>query len=276
MIVRFNSLFGHLFDGLLYPFQGLNSWVAIVVLSLVTAIAMLLVYRTVSDQNGIRKTKDRIAAHLLEMLLYQDNMPATFRAQGSILWWNLKYILHSMKPMLIMIVPLVLIIIQLDMRLGQSPIEPGGSAIIKLRLQPSSRPSQAVVRIEPFSGVDVETPPLRIDSEREVSWRVRAKEPGIYAVTVRVNSEMLEKRLVVGWPSLAPISSMRVSARFFDLLMNPGEPPLSGSSGVQSIEIGYPPNRLILFGWRIHWLVAFFILSVLFGFTLKGAFKVQI
>jgi hypothetical protein len=276
MIGSFNSIFGRLFDVALYPFQRYNPWVAMVGLSLITAVIMLLVYRAVSDQDGIRRTKNRIAAHLLEIRLYQNNMPVTFRAQGSILWWNLKYLLHSMKPMLVMIVPLVLVILQLDLRFGQFPLAPGESTVLKVRLQQSQRPSQVEAKIEPTSGIEVETPPLRIDGEQEISWRLKAKESSVYTLAIRINDQIISKRLVVGHAGLAPVSSARVSSRFFDLLMNPGEPPFIDSSVVKSIEIRYSPGHLAFFGWNIHWLVAFFVLSVLFGFALKGAFKVQI
>jgi hypothetical protein len=276
MIVRFNSIFEHLFDGLLYPLREWSPWVALIALSLATAICMLLVYRAVSDQNGIRTAKNRIAAHLLEIRLYQNNMPVTFRAQGNILWWNLKYLLHSLKPMLIMIVPLVLVIIQLDLRFGLSPLAPGKSTILKLRLNQGRQPSQIVATIEPLPGLKVETPPLRIDGEREVSWRLKADAPGVYTIAVRISKETQTKRLVVGPAALVAIPSARVDSHFFNLLMNPGEPPVSELSAVESIEIGYSPKRLILFGWHIHWLVAFFVLSVVFGFALKGVFHVQI
>jgi uncharacterized membrane protein (DUF106 family) len=276
MIGLFNSIFGRLFDAILYPFRGLNPWIAIIVLSFATAIFMLLIYRAVSDQKGIRTAKDRIAAHLLELRLYRDNMPVTFRAQGSILGWNGRYMLHAIRPMLVMIVPLALVLIQLDVRFGQAPLAPGESAILKLRLKQEYRPSQVAARLESFAGSETETSPLRIDDEREISWRLRAKSPGIHALAIRVNDETLTKRLVVGPAPLIAVSPARVGSRWYDLLLNPYEPPLLESSAVQSIEIGYPPNRLMLFGWRIHWLVAFFVLSVLLGFALKGVIKVEI
>jgi uncharacterized membrane protein (DUF106 family) len=275
MIGSFNAIFGRLFDAILYPFHSLNPWIAIILFSLLTAISILLVYRAVSDQKGIRTAKDRIAAHLLELRLYRDNMPVTFRAQGSILWWNVKYLLYSVRPMLVMIVPLVLVLIQLDARFGQASLVPGDPTILKVHLKHEYWPSQVDARIESHPGSAVETPPLRIDSEREISWRLRAKEPGSHTLSIRINNEILKKRMVVGPAALVAVSPARVDSHWYDLLLYPCEPPLSESSAVQSIEIGYPPNRLIFFGYRMHWLVAFFVLSILFGFALKGIFRVE-
>ncbi|MBP1607939.1 MAG: hypothetical protein H6Q04_174 [Acidobacteria bacterium] len=276
MVSSFNSVFGRLFDAILYPFHDLNPWIAILAFSLITAIFMLLVYRALSDQEGIRTAKNRIAAHLLELRLYQDNIPATFRAQGNILRWNVKYLRHSIVPVLAMIAPLVLILIQLDARFGQAPLAPGETAILKMRLKQEYRPSQVDAAILPLTGSADETPPLRIDSEREINWRLTANDPGIHTLTVRVNHEILTKRLVVGPAAMAAVSSSRVGGPWYDILLNPSEPPIPESSAVRKIEIGYPAYRFILFGWRIHWLVAFFVLSVLLGFALKRIFRVEI
>lgn len=227
MIGTFNSALGHLFDFILYPFRGLSPWIAMAVLSLITAVFMLLVYRLVSNQAGIRMAKKRIAAHLLELRLYKDSLPVTFKAQGSILRWNLRYILHSMKPMLIMIVPLVLAIIQLDLRFGYGPLEPGATAILKVRLNEGRLPSSVIADAGTSSGFVVETPPLRIDPEREVNWRLRAATPGIHDLKIRIGKDIVAKRIVVGTAGVSGVSPARVGSYWLDELLNPGEKPIS-------------------------------------------------
>ena len=70
---------------------------------------------------------------------------------------------------------------------------------------------------------------------------------------------------------------MRVRGRFS------GPAPLSrrGSAlpdggPVTSIEVAYAERRLPFLGLRLHWLVAYFALSVVIGFALKRPFKVEI
>ena len=53
--------------------------------SLLTALLMLFVFQLTSNQAGIRRAKDRIKAHLLELRLFKDNMRVTLWAQGGIL-----------------------------------------------------------------------------------------------------------------------------------------------------------------------------------------------
>ena len=61
-----------------------------------------------------------------------------------------------------------------------------------------------------------------------------------------------------------------------DQVLNPGEAPLPSASVVRSVEVKYPPASMSLFGWHIHWLIVYFILSIAFGFAFKGVFKVEI
>jgi hypothetical protein len=45
---------------------------------------------------------------------------------------------------------------------------------------------------------------------------------------------------------------------------------------VRAIQIDYPARELHLFGLNIHWLLAFFIVSIAAGFALKGVFGIDV
>ena len=64
-------------------------------------------------------------------------------------------------------------------------------------------------------------------------------------------------------------------AGFLDVLLYPGEPPIR-SQTVESIEIRHEPLDVNLFGWSIHWLVVFFVLSVLSGFAFRRVLGVEL
>ena len=77
-----NRLLGSLFDLLFLPFRSLNPWAGMIFISLLTGLLMLLIYRWTSNQAGIRRVKDKIKAHLLELRLYKDNMGVTMKARA--------------------------------------------------------------------------------------------------------------------------------------------------------------------------------------------------
>ncbi len=271
-----NTVLGKFFDLLFLPFRTLHPWAGMVFISLLTGLLMLLIYRVTSDQAGIRRVKDKIKAHLLELRLYKDNMGVTMKAQGRILRANLRYIVLNFKPLLVMIVPLVLILAQINLWFGAEPLQAGRSAILRVELAPGTRLLDLDLALAAPDQVAVETPPLRIEELREVDWRIRPESAGVFDLTVRAGEHSVNKTVVVGGPPLQKVSTQKVGRRFLDALLYPGEKPLPRASPVRSIEIAYPAQRLRFLGVRLHWLIAYFGLSIIFGFALKRPFKVEI
>lgn len=276
MIDAFNAALGWILDVLLYPFQPFGSWPVMILLSLVTALLVLLVYRKASNQERIRTIKAKIQAYMLEILLYKGSLQATFRAQGKIFHYSLKYLAHSIRPMLVMIVPFVLLLIQLDLRFGYESLQPGELTLVKLRLKEGVVPSQAEVVLEPTENLLVDSPPLRIDKEAEIDWLLRTIDPGVQDLKILVNKQPVTKQIVVGGRSLEKISSSRVGRGWIDQLVNPGESSIVESAEVEKIEIGYPERKMSFFRWQLHWMIVYFVLTILFAFSFKGLLKVEV
>jgi len=272
----FNSFFSKLFELIFLPFRSMSPWIGMIIISLLTGFLMLLVFRFTSNQEGIRKVKNRIKAHLLEFRLFKDSLSISLKAQGNILRYNLKYLGYYGKPMLVMIIPLILILIQLNIWFGYQSLEPGETAILRVELEEDMNLLNIEFTIEPSTGFDIETPPLRIEEEREVNWRLRAKEKGIHDLTLLINSQRLTKKVAVAQKPLSKVSSLKVRRNLIDELFNPGEPPLSKDLPIEQVEVKYPARNMNLFGWHIHWLIIYVALSVIFGFAFRGVFKVEI
>lgn len=271
-----NIALGKLFDFIFLPFRSLNPWAGMIVISLLTGLLMLFIYRLTSNQAGIREVKDRIKAHLLELRLYKDNMSVTMRAQGHILRANLRYLVLNLKPLLVMIVPLVLILAQLNLWFGSSPLMAGRSAILKVELGPETGPLDIEFALEVPPQIILETPPLRIEELREVAWRIKPEASGVFDLTIRAGEQAALKAVVVEGRALQKISSLKVERNFLKEILYPGEKPLPSESPIRSVELVYPAGRLALFGLRVHWLIAYLFLSIIFGFILKRPFKVEI
>jgi len=254
-----------------------------ILISVLTALLMLFVFRFTSNQEGIKRVKNKIKAHLLEFWLFKDSLSLSFKAQGNILRYNLKYISYSTKPMLVMIIPLILILMQLNLWFGYEALTPGQEIIFKVKLEEGHNPLDIDVALEPSSGFDIQTPPLRIEEEREINWRLKAREKGVHDLTFIVNGQRLIKKLAVAQKRLSKISPLKVKRNFINELVNPGESPIPGDLPIKTIEVKYPAKSMNLFGWNIPrlwkippWLIVYFALSIILGFVLKGIFKVEI
>ena len=252
-------------------------------ISLLTALLMLFIFRFTSNQEGIRHVKNKIKAHLLELRLFKDSLSISFKAQGNILRYNLKYISYSAKPLLVMIIPLILILIQLNLWFGYEALTPGQETILKVKLEEGQNPLDINLSLEPSTGFNIQTPPLRVEEEREINWRLQAREKGVHDLTLIVNSQRITKKLAVGQKPLSKISPLKARRNFISELINPGEAPVPGDLRIKTIEVKYPVKDMKLFGWNIPWLlglppwlIVYFALSIILGFAFKGFFKVEI
>ena len=75
-----------------------------------------------------------------------------------------------------------------------------------------------------------------------------------------------------GYPALTD----EVSGVGRDVFLNPVEAPLPAGAPVESIAIDYPDGDVSLLGWRMHWLVAFFILTLVFALALQRPLGVRL
>jgi hypothetical protein len=271
-----NLVFGRVVDLILLPFRTLSPWFGMIAASLVTALLMLEVYKLTSNQAAIRLAKDRIKAHLYEMRLYKDNMRVTLAAQGAILKANLAYMGANLKPLAVMIVPLVLVLAQLSLWFDRSPLKPGEEALVKAGLEASVDPVALDLTLETPPGLEATAPAVRIADEHEVVWRIKALSPGAGRLLLRTGGRTVEKSVVVGGRPLTKVSALASRGSLWKRVLYPGERPLPADTPVRSVEVTYPARTLAAFGLNVHWLVAYLILSIVFGFAFKGVFKVEI
>ncbi len=270
-----NSTVGRIFDILFLPLRGLNPWVGIILVSLLTSFLMLWIFRFASNQAGILRAKNEIKAGLLELRLYKDNMRISLKAQGRILRANMRYIAYNTKPLLIMIVPLVLILAQLNLRFGYSPLRQGEETLVKIRTDDTLDPIDLAVAVIPSTGITVETPAVRITEEHEISWRIKAIEKGPASLIFEIGSRSVSKSVNVAGKTMSVVSPIK-SRGFLPGLLFPGEKPPPTGIPLRAVEILYATQGLEMLGLRVNWIIAYLVLSIVFGFSFRRAFRVEI
>jgi uncharacterized membrane protein (DUF106 family) len=265
-----------LFDVLLAPFRLLPPLAGLAVVSLLTAVAMLVVFRRTSDQTKLAAVKRSIHAALFEIRLFNDDLRAVLRAQAEILRHNATYLRLSMVPMLWVIVPLVLVVAQLQFYYGYTPIRPGRPVLVKAALRNGAVATASggdLASLEASATVRVETPALYLPAAGEIVWRIAPEADGAYELRVHVGGETQTKTLVVA-DGVARRSPIRPAASFLDQVLYPSESPLPADSALSSIAVGYADGTVDVFGWGIHWMIVYFALSIAFAFALRKPFGV--
>lgn len=275
-----NRLLGQLFDVLFLPFRDLPSWVGVAVVSLVVSVGMLWVYKRTSDQKAIAAAKAKIHAGIFEIRLFSDDPIAIFRAQVDILRHNARYFSLALVPLAWMIVPLALVVGQLQFLFGYRGLEPGAETVVRARLADDWRADLAGVAegerppiaLEAPPGVEVLTPAIWLPSKGEVLWRAAVREPGDYALTVKLG-DSVQTKSIRAREGVLRRSPVRHAGAFMDQVLFPSEPPIP-KGPLRAIEVEYPEAGTTL--GMPAWLVLFFGLSIVFAFALKGRFGVTI
>lgn len=273
---KFNHIITSIFDLFFYPFRSIDPIYGLCAVSLLTTVIMLPIFKYTSNQEAIKRTKSRIMGHLLEVRLFKNDIRIVLSAQKNMLKYNLIYLKHMLKPLLFVMLPVVIIIIQTGLRYEYRPLHSGETAIVKVRINnPTKSENAANGTLVLPKGLKVETPPLRINGGEEIYWRIKAEEEGEFDLSFRVFNKEIKKRIVIG-DKVTKISPKTLKENGLKTFFYPGEPALASDFEVESFEVRYPYMKVSLFGWTVHWLVLFFILSLVFGFMLLKPFRVSV
>lgn len=266
-----NAILVGLMDLMLSPFKTLPPSVGLVFWSAVLGVGMALVFRYTSNQRAIRRNNDRSTATMLGMKLFKDSFIVTLGYQrellkriGLRLWYNL-------TPLLVMIVPIVLFMIQIAMRYEQRPLDVGESVVVELQITPDAWSEAQHVQLQ-STGATIETPAHRDGFSHTVSWRISAEQHTNAQLTWQLNGvALIEQPLAVDDPDLQvqPVWGRRPGPGFWDVVLHPLHKSLPADSPVQSVVVHYEAGSTLIFGLKIHWMVTFFVVSMLFALLSK-------
>ena len=271
-----NTILTFLF-GLVYePLKWLGPFWSMVAISWLGGMFMVWIFGKVSNQDAIHRTRNRLSAELIALRLFKDDLRVFFGIQYQVLAWTLKYLRHSLVPMLILMVPTMIILIQLNLHYGSRPLRVGEQTLVKVKLRdPGALGRGAAISLKAPDSLKIETQGVRVAEMKEVCWRVRGVAPGRFDLTVSDGRVSVMKNVAVGG-RLEGVSSMRTGEHWLTSLLYPGEAPIPSESAIESIEIRYPELDISILGKNMNWLILFLVLSLGFGYAFKGLLGVQI
>lgn len=268
-----NSILSAFFDLLFRPFKNMDPAWPMLVISFVTGILMLFVFKATSDQKGIKRAKNLVKGHFLAIRLYKDDISLMFETIKNILLSNLLYMKQSVRPMLFLLVPVGIVLIQLGTRYEYRPLRIGETTVLSLKLNEDVQLDE--VRLDLPEGLSLEIPPVRIETQKEISWRIKANASGVFNLAVKYRGQVADKQLAVV-DELVPVSAQIASNDLGVAVMNPDEHSLTDASFASLASVVYPTREFDFFGMEMHWLVAFFVFSLIAAFAFKGLLGVEV
>jgi uncharacterized membrane protein (DUF106 family) len=256
----------------------LTSWVTsplaiVIVISVVVGLLMVVLFGYTSDQKAIGIAKDQLKAHLLAVRLYRDQIPVVMGSYGKILRGTGRYLKLAFKPLLYVIIPITLLIVQIDRFLGSSPIPVSTPFLLTAHLAGSDVPSEVTLDLPPE--ISMTAPAVHIAGVNEIVWRLVGAKEGEYEVKIAAAGQSAAKAVCVGG-DLPRISTVRLRGQFWTRMFSSAEPALPENSPIDSISINYPDRNIDIVGYGMNWIWLFFILSMIAGFIFKELLGIQI
>ncbi len=271
------SLLNRGFDSLTACFAGFNPVLALVVISIGSAFVLLSVFKRFSNQEMIQLHKAVVFGNFLEIAIYRDQFRRIMICLWRVLKHNCLYIRYFIPPILIMMIPMGIICLQLEYRLGYEPIKVGQSFIIEARLNDKTALDKA--QISTSGNIDLETPALHDVKDDLVFWRAIIKKSAsrsFVRISLPGHGSIIKGIAVAGAPLPPRFTPEKNRGQTFADLISSGESSIPASSLLSSIRVDYPAARYSLLNLRLSPIVYFFVLTLFCGLILKPILKVQI
>jgi uncharacterized membrane protein (DUF106 family) len=262
------------FTVILKPFESGHAYAGLIFISVITGGVMLFLFKLTSNQEAMKEAKTKISAYFLELRLYKDDVSAVLGSQARIMRANAQYMKLAVIPAVVMIIPVVLIMVQLNLRYSHAGLGVGDTAIVKVKFEDGVDAVREGINLVPGRGITKASPVVRIPDLGEADWKIRLAEGGThdFTLTSRAGEVSLP---VFGTSRLVPIFNTFKKNSFQELLFNPGAPRIPDAMPVASVQVHYPPMG---FNWgfiSLSWLWSFLIISMAFGMILKFLLGVE-
>lgn len=218
------------------------------IFSAVAGVLILWVFKVTSNQRALKATRRRVRAHLLAMRLFADDPVMMLRSQVRLLAWNLRYMALLLPPFLVVAIPLYFAWDSLDAMWGRAPFRTGDTTVVTAKVRDNVSGAQLIA---PF-WLAVESPPVRVLAEHEVSWRVRVRQAGSGDVVVRLGADRAPKRI-----------EARPGLHYL------GDRAKSAGEQIEWVEIHYP-------GADTHWVIWFCMISTISALALRSRLHVML
>jgi uncharacterized membrane protein (DUF106 family) len=250
-----------------------NPLAIVVALSIVIGLLMIVLFGYTSNQKAIKIAKDQLKAHLLAVRLFQDQLHVVVGSYGRILRGTGRYLKLAFMPLLYVIIPITVLIVQLDRYLGSTGVQVDAPFLLTAQVSNSDVLNDVSLDLPPE--VTMAAPAVHVPAEREVVWRLAASKEGAYEIQVIAAGQRVTKTVHVS-SELARVSPVRLRGHFWERMLSSAESAIPENSPIESVAVDYPERNIEIFGYKMNWIWLFFIFSMVAGFIFKELLGIQV
>ncbi|MEZ4389222.1 MAG: hypothetical protein R3D98_16880 [Candidatus Krumholzibacteriia bacterium] len=270
-MTRISQAATRLGDLLVAPFGDHAAWALAVGAAVFGAVAIML-FKLATPQRRLAAARNRLVGRLLEAAIYQTSLRTLLAVQGDLLKANLRYLVLALPAIAALVLPLVLVLPQLESRFGRRPLEVGEAVLVTAQVTDAA----AGWRLEAPAALEVEAGPVHDAARGELVWRVRALAPGRHELAITRGGDSQQLAVPVAAPGLPAIAAARYRNGLEQVLLDPSEAALPPAADVARFAAAMPARRFAVLGVTAPWLVGFTVLSLLAGLLLRKPLRVEL
>ncbi|MBI4441171.1 DUF106 domain-containing protein [Candidatus Woesearchaeota archaeon] len=241
-------------DTFFAPLLALPHLVTIILIAFSVSLVMTLVYKWMTDQTQMRMLRDELKKYQAQMKTSKDNPEQMLELQKKAMDVNMQYMMKSLKPTLVTMLPVLLIFSWLSAHYAYEPLYPGQQFTILVQAKDGITGN---VVLETPSDVIVDGTEKKLDSGRAV-WKAQGPE-GDYLLKVKAQGKEYEKEVTI-----SPMQQYASPEKKID------------DDTLDKIEIQMKELTLLsLFGWELGWLGTYILFSLAFSISLRKILDVQ-
>ncbi len=158
---------------------------------------MVVLFGYTSNQKAIKIAKDQLKAHLLAVRLFQDQLHVVMGSYGRILRGTGRYLKLAFMPLLYVIIPITLLIVQLDRYLGSTGFQTNVAFLVTVRV--SNPDALNDISLELPTEITMTAPAVHVPAAREIVWRLAPTKEGTYEVRVAAAGQNVTKTVRQIW-----------------------------------------------------------------------------
>ncbi|PIY59992.1 hypothetical protein COY95_04135 [Candidatus Woesearchaeota archaeon CG_4_10_14_0_8_um_filter_47_5] len=188
---------GSILDSFLNPLLELSPLLVIIMLAVVINLITTLIYRFMTDQKRMKTLKEDIKKHQEEMKKHKENQQKFMKIQKSAMEKNLEYMNHSMKPMLITIIPFFLLFGWLNAHMNYMPLVPNQSFVTYAAFDKNVPQGSVFLTVEPGGHTLFISEPTQQIVENRAQWELSFDQKGTYALVYTFNNATYSRNILI-------------------------------------------------------------------------------
>lgn len=259
-----------LFRFLLVKSGLIKSWTGVLIISFLTGLIIILLYKLISNQKKMRIIKNKVKASILGIYLYREEPELVMKHFIDSLKFNFIYLFNSILIFIPISIPVIFLFSQTYHWYNYKPLTAGKVYHIRIKGVDCTESIPKIKNMDKEVKV-VDTSFFPEDSS--IIYDFIPGKKGINEIIFRFNHQTLKKKIIVSNYN-HPVSPARKKSIL--PLFSSWEKQLPESIPFSSLIIDYPERTVFVGKFIVPLWALFFVSTIISGIIFSLIFKVEI